>query len=144
MYIYQLIENLRFHMWLSPLVNLFYVIWQRLISSTFYIVQLLVQSHFELVSSILALDATETVSQPVTQMAVEMINIHLISVQPKCNCNCNNHNKQILKWCWNDVWTVMKQCHLVDKFCIFINLLILRQIYFCKIFQLYNLLISNS
>ena len=48
------------------------------------------------------------------------------------------------KWCWNDVWTVTKQCHLVDKFCIFINLLILRQIYFCKIFQLYNLLISNS
>ena len=54
-------------MWLSPLVNLFYVIWQRFVS---YIVQLLVQSHFELVSSILALDATEPVSQQVTQIAV--------------------------------------------------------------------------
>ena len=40
-------------------------------------------SHFELVSSLLVLDATELVSQPVTQMAVEMINIHLISVQQK-------------------------------------------------------------
>ena len=34
-------------------------------------------SHFELVSSVLALEATE----PVTQMAVELINNHLISVQ---------------------------------------------------------------
>ena len=48
-----------------------------------YVVQILVDSHFELVSSLLALDATEPVSQPVTQLAVEMINIHLISVQQK-------------------------------------------------------------
>ena len=40
------------------------------------VVQILVHSHFELVSSLLALDATEPVSEPVTQMAVELINIH--------------------------------------------------------------------
>ena len=41
------------------------------------------QLHYELVSSLLALDATELVSQPLTQMVVEMINIHVISVQQK-------------------------------------------------------------
>ena len=41
------------------------------------------QSHFELVSSVLALEATEPVSEPVTQMAVELINNHIISVQQK-------------------------------------------------------------
>ena len=41
------------------------------------------QLHFELVSSLLALDATELVSQPLTQMVLEMINIHVISVQEK-------------------------------------------------------------
>ena len=51
------------------------------VSSTFYIVQILVKSHFELVRSVLALEATEPVSEPLTQMAVEMINNHLISVQ---------------------------------------------------------------
>ena len=53
------------------------------VSSTFQIAQILVQSHFELVSSVLALEATEPVSEPVTQMAGELINIHLISVQQK-------------------------------------------------------------
>ena len=57
------------------------------VSSTFYIVQILVQSHFDLVSSPLDLEATEPVSEPVsepvTQMAVELINNHLISVQQK-------------------------------------------------------------
>ena len=48
-----------------------------------YLVQILVQSHFELVSSVLALEATEPVSEPVTQMAVELINNHLTSVQQK-------------------------------------------------------------
>ena len=43
--------------------------------------QILVQSHFELVSLVLALEAAEPVSEPVTQMAVELINNHLISVQ---------------------------------------------------------------
>ena len=41
------------------------------------------QLHCQLVSSLLALDTTELVSQPLTQMAVEMINIHVISVQHK-------------------------------------------------------------
>ena len=41
------------------------------------------QLHCEIVSSLLALDATELVSQPLTQMVVEMINIHVISVQQK-------------------------------------------------------------
>ena len=45
-------------------------------------VQILVHSHFDLqVSSLLALDATEPISQPVTLITVEMVNIHLISVQ---------------------------------------------------------------
>ena len=41
------------------------------------------QLHCELVSSLLALDASELVSQPLIQMVVEMINIHVISVQQK-------------------------------------------------------------
>ena len=36
----------------------------RVVSSTFEIVQILVQSHFELVSSVLALEATELASEP--------------------------------------------------------------------------------
>ena len=40
-------------------------------------------SHFDLVISILALDATKKVSQTVTEMAVALINIHLILVQQK-------------------------------------------------------------
>ena len=55
----------------------------RFISSTFLIVQILVYSHFDLVSSLLALDAIEPVSQPVIQVAVEMISIHLIWVRQK-------------------------------------------------------------
>ena len=47
------------------------------------ILQTLVHSHFDLVSWLLALEATEPVSELVTQMAVELINIHLISVQQK-------------------------------------------------------------
>ena len=46
-------------------------------------IYILVQSYFELVSSAIALEATEPVSEPVTQMAVELINNHLISVQQK-------------------------------------------------------------
>ena len=53
------------------------------VSSTLYIVQILVHSHFDLVSWLLALEATEPVSEPVTQMAVELINNHLISIQQK-------------------------------------------------------------
>ena len=56
---------------------------KRVVSSTFKIVQILVHSHFDLVSSPLALEATEPVSEVVTQMAVGLINIHLISVQRK-------------------------------------------------------------
>ena len=41
------------------------------------------QLHCELVSSLLALDPTEPVSRPLTQMVIEMINIHVISVQQK-------------------------------------------------------------
>ena len=48
-----------------------------------YIVQILVHSHSKLLSSLLALDATELVSQPLTQMVVQMINIHVISGQQK-------------------------------------------------------------
>ena len=55
----------------------------RVVSSIFQIAQILVQSHFKLVSSVQVLEATEPVSEPVTQMAVELINNHLISVQQK-------------------------------------------------------------
>ena len=44
---------------------------QRVVSLTFWIVQILVHLHFDLVSWLLALEATEPVSQPVTQMAVK-------------------------------------------------------------------------
>ena len=54
-----------------------------IVSSTFQIVRILVHSHFELVSWLLALEATEQISEPVTQMVVELTNFHLISVQQK-------------------------------------------------------------
>ena len=51
------------------------------------IAQILVQSHFELISSVLALEATEPlaepVAEPVAELAVELINNHLISVHQK-------------------------------------------------------------
>ena len=47
----------------------------------FTVVLILVQSHFKRVSLVLALEATEPVSEPVNQMAVELIKNHLISVQ---------------------------------------------------------------
>ena len=47
------------------------------------ILQILVHSHFDLVGWLLALEATEPVSELVTQMAVELINVHLISAQKK-------------------------------------------------------------
>ena len=63
----------------------FLPIWYRLrgVSSVPFPFQFPFQLHCELVSSLLALDATELVSQPLTQMVVEMINIHVISVQQK-------------------------------------------------------------
>ena len=48
-----------------------------------HLVQILGQSHFDLVSLILALEATEPASEPLTLMAVELINNHLISVHQK-------------------------------------------------------------
>ena len=55
----------------------------RVVSSTFKIVQFLVHSPFDLVSWLLALEATELVSEMVIQMAVELIIIHFISIQQK-------------------------------------------------------------
>jgi hypothetical protein len=49
----------------------------------YILVQILVHSYFELISSILELDATEAVSQTVSQMAFEMINVRMISVQQR-------------------------------------------------------------
>ena len=71
-------------------------------------------SSFTFWSSKLALEATEPVSKPVTQMAVEMINIDLISVQQKRwvyklhHFLYKNHNIQLLKCCWmllTSFWT---------------------------------------
>ena len=53
------------------------------VSSIFYTVKILVHSHFDLVSLLLATEETEPVSEPVTQMALELINNHPISVQKK-------------------------------------------------------------
>ena len=44
-------------------------------------VQILVQSNYELVSSVLALEATEPVPELTTQMAVELINNHFSTIQ---------------------------------------------------------------
>ena len=44
-------------------------------------VQILVYSHFDLVSWLLALEATEPISECLTQMAAELINIHLVSAK---------------------------------------------------------------
>jgi hypothetical protein len=72
---------------------------QRVVSSTFKIVQILDNLYFELVSSCLALEGTEPVSGTVTEMAVELINIHLISVQQKRlhYYSYKNHNIFFLK-----------------------------------------------
>ena len=56
------------------------------------------QLHFELVSSLLALDATELVSQPLTQMALEVISNHLISVQQKrLHCRKKKRDFRIIR-----------------------------------------------
>ena len=76
-----------------------------------YIVQILVHTHFDLVSWLLDLEATEPVSETVTQMAVGLINIYLISVHTAKEMSVkaiffhvlNNQNKQILKRYWNVV-----------------------------------------
>ena len=46
-------------------------------------IYILVHSHFDQVSLLAALAATELVSERVTEMALELINNHLISVQQK-------------------------------------------------------------
>ena len=56
------------------------------VSSTLKIVQIIVHSHFDLVTWLLDLEATKPVSELITQMAVELINIHLISVQQRDQC----------------------------------------------------------
>ena len=63
---------------LEKVTFILFLLLHRFVSSTFQIVQILVHSNFELISSLLALDATEPVSELVTQMAVELINIHII------------------------------------------------------------------
>ena len=68
---------LRMQMWLQMPSVLWFV------SSTFWIVQILVHSHFDLVSSVLALHATKLVSESVAQMALKLINNHLISIPQK-------------------------------------------------------------
>ena len=67
----------------SPLGTKTCLFVHRIVSSTFKIVQILVQSHFELISSVLALEATEPLAEPIAELAVELINNHLISVHQK-------------------------------------------------------------
>ena len=49
-------------------------------------IYILDSSNFDLVSLLLTLEATELVSEPVIQIAVELIDNHLISVQQKDEC----------------------------------------------------------
>ena len=67
----------------------------------YILVEILVHSHFDLVSWLLALEATEQVSELVTQMVVELINICLFSVhttnEMSVKATCKNNNKHILK-----------------------------------------------
>ena len=49
--------------------------------------KILVQSNFEIVRSVIALEATELVSEPVTQMAVELI----ISLQYSKRDECKSY-----------------------------------------------------
>ena len=51
--------------------------------SKFKIVQIIAHSHFEPVSLLLALEATELVTEPVTEMPLESINNHLIFITTK-------------------------------------------------------------
>ena len=53
------------------------------VSTTLKIVHIVVHSHFDLVNWLQAQEASEPVSGPKTQMAVELIKNHLISVQQK-------------------------------------------------------------
>ena len=68
---------LRMQMWLQMPSVLWFV------SSTFWIVQILVHSHFDLFGSVLALHATKLVSESVAQMALKLINNYFISIQQK-------------------------------------------------------------
>ena len=47
--------------------------------------------HFELVSWLLVLEATEPISEPVTQIVVELIYIHFISFQYSKRDNCKSY-----------------------------------------------------
>ena len=60
-----------------------------LVSSTFQIAQILVQPHFELISLVLALEATEPLSEPVVELAVELITI--ISFQYSKRDECKSY-----------------------------------------------------
>ena len=65
---------------------------------------------WELVISLLALDATEPLSQLVTQMAVEIIDIHVISLQKKRRCKgyILFYAKTTKNKFWNDVEMMLK------------------------------------
>ena len=81
-----------------------------IVSSTFEIVQILVQTHFDLVSLVLALEATEPVSEPVTQMAVELINNQLphFSIAKECKSYIIFHVKTSTNKFWNDAEMLLK------------------------------------
>ena len=64
---------------------------QRVVSSTFWIVQILVHPEFDLVSLLEALEATEPVSEPVPQMALELINMTIISFQYSKQDKCKSY-----------------------------------------------------
>ena len=69
-----------------------------------YILDSLNSSSFTFIR-LLALKATEPVSEPLYQMAVELINIHVISVQQKMEKGCKNHKKK-------PMYVVAKACNI--------------------------------
>ena len=82
---------------------------QRVVSSTFWIVQILVHPEFDLVSLLELLEATEPVPEPVPQMALELINMTIISFQYSKQDKCKSYilfhvtiTSKKMKLCLND------------------------------------------
>ena len=77
-------------------------IWFLISINLLVFLQILVQSHFELVSSVLALEASEPVSELGTQMAVEQITI--ISFQYSKRDECKSCIPFYVKTTTNKFW----------------------------------------
>ena len=72
---------------------------QWVVSSTFQIVQILVRFHLYQLSMLLSLQATEPLTEQLTQMTVELISFSTAKeISEKTTlCSCKKHNKQFSK-----------------------------------------------